>query len=389
MYIIKNAKVYTPSYAGIKDILICGGKIEAVSDNIELSGSAEIKVIDASKLLAVPGLIDNHVHITGGGGEGGFASRTPELMLTQLTSAGVTTVVGCLGTDGTARSLGALVAKANGLTAEGVTAYAMTGSYAVPPITLTGSTQSDIMYIDAFIGAGEIAISDHRSSQPTFDELTRVISEARIGGMLSGKGGVTVLHVGDGKRGLEYLRRILKETELPACSMLPTHIDRSEALFAQGVEYALAGGYIDLTSSADPDFPEEDEVMAWDALKRALDAGVAPDHITMSSDGQGSMPIFDGQRNMIGMGVGQVESLHFSIVKAVKELGVSLEHALMTVTSNPASLFKLSGKGAIRTGFDADITLLDEDTLSVNTVFARGKLMVDKGECVVKGTFER
>jgi len=37
---------------------------------------------------------------------------------------------------------------------------------------------------------------------------------------------------------------------------------------------------------------------------------------------------------------------------------------------------------------DADILVLDGD-MNVDKVFARGRLMVDEGRAVVKGTFER
>ena len=68
----------------------------------------------------------------GGGGEGGFSTRTPEATLSDLTTAGVTTVVGTLGTDGIARDMNALLAKARGLEEEGITTYIYTGSYRLP-----------------------------------------------------------------------------------------------------------------------------------------------------------------------------------------------------------------------------------------------------------------
>lgn len=388
MYLIKNAQTYAPEYIGIKDILICGGVVEKIADSIKIDTNANVEVIDAAGLIAVPGFVDNHVHITGGGGEGGFATRTPEITLTQITTAGITTLIGLLGTDGIARDLGGLVAKVNALKLEGVSAYAMTGAYQVPAPNLTGSTKSDIMFVDPIIGSGEIAISDHRSSQPSFQEIIRIISETRVAGMLSGKAGVTILHLGDGKAGLKYLNRMREETELPLSCVLPTHISRNNALLDEGIDYAKSGGYIDFTACPeDTSVLDERELPAWDAIRVALNAGVSIDHITMSSDGQGSMPLFDRDKNYLGIGVGTVDALHYSFVRMVKS-GMPIETALRPITSSPAALFKLKQKGHIAEGMDADITLLSKSGLEVDTVLAKGRLMVHEGKPIVKGTFE-
>lgn len=58
----------------------------------------------AAGLIAVPGFVDMHVHVAGGGGEAGPASRTPEARLSELLLAGITTVVGLTGTDSVSRS---------------------------------------------------------------------------------------------------------------------------------------------------------------------------------------------------------------------------------------------------------------------------------------------
>ncbi|MBE3073234.1 MAG: hypothetical protein IMZ67_09680 [Acidobacteria bacterium] len=106
-----------------------------------------------------------------------------------------------------------------------------------------------------------MALSDHRSTQPTFDELARIGAEARRGGILSGKAGVVNVHMGDGRRGLSLLRRIVDETEIPATQFLPTHINRNPVLFEEGIACAKAGGLVDFTTSAVPAFFEEGEVV--------------------------------------------------------------------------------------------------------------------------------
>ena len=156
-----------------------------------------------------------------------------------------------------------------------------------------------------------------------------------------------------------------------------------------GIDYAKnLGGYMDLTTSSDPDFLEPDEVKASCGLKMALDAGVGEDQITFSSDGQGSLPVFYSDGTLKGLGVGKVSSLYREMKDAVLTDGVPLSKALKTVTSNPAALLKLPYKGRIAEGADADLVLADEKSLVVDTVIAKGVVMVSEGKPMVRGTFE-
>lgn len=387
--IIKNGEVYAPDYLGKKDIVLIQDKIGFVGENVDLtSTSLDITEIDATDKIVVPGLIDAHVHITGGGGEGSYRTRTPELKLTDATLAGVTTVVGVIGTDGTTRTMTNLIAKARGLREEGITCYAMTGSYQVPVRTLTGKIEDDIMMIDVIIGSGEIAIADHRSTQPTKEELARIASESRIGGMLSGKSGVVNVHVGDGKDRLQLIEKVVETTNLPIKQFYPTHINRNRDLFETGIQFAKKGGYVDFTTSTIPYFLKNGEVKSSTALKEMLDAGVPIEQITFTSDAQGSLPHFNENGELIGLKVGKIKSLHDAIKDAVLVEGIPLETAIRVATSNPATILKLPQKGSIEKGRDADITILSKDSLEVDTVFAMGQMMVQSGKAIVKGTFE-
>ena len=389
MYLIKNAEIYAPGRLGIMDVLTGGGKILKMGRELPVEEAYDVEVIDGTGKILMPGLIDAHVHILGGGGEGGAKTRTPEIMLSDIISGGVTTVVGCLGTDGCTRTMSNLLAKAKGLEEEGITTYVYTGSYQVPVRTLTGKIMDDIILLEKVVGTGEIAISDHRSSQPGKKEFARIVADTRVGGILSGKAGLVNIHMGDGQKRLQYLRYVLNKTEIPPSNMLPTHINRSRALMEEGIDYAKnLGGYIDLTTSSDPDFLDPDEVKASTGLKLALEAGVKPEQITFSSDGQGSLPVFDASGKFLGLGVGKVTSLYREMRDAVLNDGVSMTDALKAVTQNPAALLKLSEKGVVKEEADADLVLADRETLDIDRVMAKGRVMVKDGQVLAKGTFE-
>ena len=206
--LIRNAHIYAPKDLGIQDILLAGDKIAQIGKNFEIPATYAVTEIEASGKTLLPGFIDSHVHMIGGGGEGGFATRTPEITLSKITTSGVTTLVGCLGTDGTTRHVESLLAKARGLECEGLTTYIYTGAYEIPTPTITGSIRRDIVLIDKIIGAGEIAMSDHRSAQPSTQAYAELAAQARIGGMLSGKAGIIDMHMGDGRDGLKKLYEI-------------------------------------------------------------------------------------------------------------------------------------------------------------------------------------
>ncbi|MBC2723192.1 beta-aspartyl-peptidase [Desulfosporosinus sp.] len=382
--LLKNAKLYCPEYTENSDIVVVGMTIAAIGKNLSLPDFVEGEIIDLQGKTLVPGFIDAHVHICGGGGEAGPASRTPELQLSQITRSGITTVVGCLGTDSVSRSLAELLVKANALQEEGISTYIYSGAYRVPMKTLLPTLEQDLVLIEKVIGAGEIAISDHRSAHPQISQLEQLASEARVGGMLGGKAGIVHVHLGEGKRGLQPIWTLLEQSDIPITQFVPTHMNRSRTLLEQGIKFLLAGGHMDLTAGCD-DFPEDLQVPS--VLIRLNQSQLLNDRITVSSDGNGSMPQYNEAGVLTGMGVGSVEVLWRDIRKTVIQGNVPLEVALRTITSNVANVLRLRNKGMLRVGYDADLVVLDED-LQVQDVWAKGKCMVRSKETLVWGTYE-
>lgn len=383
--LIRNAEVYAPESLGRRDLLLGGGKVLWIgTDAPDLPAAFGAQVLDLGGRRLLPGLIDGHVHVTGGGGEAGFASRVPAPTLSRYTRSGVTTVVGLLGTDDVARGTRELLAHVNALREEGLSAWGYAGGYHLPPATLTGSVRADLVFIDCLIGVGELAISDHRSSQPTLDELLRIASEAHVAGLMTGKAGIVHLHLGDGPRGLDLVRRALDQSELPPRVFNPTHVNRRKALFEEAIALARRGCSIDITA-----FPVDEGEDAWsaaDALVRYLDSGAPRDRVTVSSDAGGCLPCFDAQGRVCSMDVGHSGAL----VDTLRELlarGIALQDVLPAFTSNVAGLLRLPGKGRIAVGADADLVALDASG-AVTDVFAGGRPHLRDGAVLRRGTFE-
>lgn len=371
--LIKNAFVYNPQYIGKKDILVGGKSILVIQDHIDAPQDIDIKVVECEGLSLVPGLIDSHVHITGGGGEGGPASRMPELEISMMIDAGVTTVIGCLGTDGITRSVESVLMKVKSIKAKGMSAWMYTGAYQVPTPTIAGDIMRDITLFEEIIGVGEIAISDHRSSVPTIDELSKLTGHARVAGMIGGKAGIINMHMGDARNPFKPLHDIVANSEMGYKQFIPTHCNRNDYIFEDAKEYGKKG-YVDITTSSYPYYMDE-EIKPSKALKLLLESGVPIKHITFTSDACGSLPGFDPETGkLIKMEMGLPDSILREIKEAVTEDGIPLEIALQVATSNPADILKLTGKGYIQEGFDADILILDP-SFNIVHLMANGKMV--------------
>lgn len=385
LQLITNADIYTPHSFGIGHLLVCAGKVVWLGDALpEVSDALIEGRHDAHGRRLIPGLIDPHVHLTGGGGESGPASRVPPLGLSRFTLAGITTAVGVLGTDDTTRSTGELVATVRGLIDEGLSAWCHTGGYHLPPATLTGSVRDDIVYVDRILGVGELALSDHRSSQPTLDELLRIASDAHVAGLMTDKAGIVHLHLGDGERGLELVRRALDTSEIPPRVFNPTHVNRRRTLFDEAMALADRGCVIDVTA-----FPVEEGEDAWTAeaaLERYLDSDLPAERITVSSDGGGCLPTFDPQGRVARFEVGRPGAV-VATLRTLLQRGRPLAQVLPAFTSNVADHLRLAGKGRIEAGADADLVVLGKDG-AVRDVMAGGKWHVRERQAQLVGAFE-
>lgn len=377
--LIKNAKIYAPAYKGVNDILLGSERILAIGQKLDVSSSVA-EIWDAEGQMVTPGFIDQHVHLIGAGGKHGFSSMTPEIMLSEFISCGTTTAVGMLGTDASARSIKTLYAKTKALDNEGMTAYMLTSYFGIDPITITGSIQDDLIFIDKVLGC-KVAISDERSSYPTTLELLRHLRDVHVGGLISGKGGILHVHLGGLTTRMDILFELVQQYEFPIQHISPTHVGRSKELFDQALDFAKLGGMIDITTGAskytDP----------WKSVLYAMEKGVSIDNLSFSSDGHAGISKLNADGKPEGFTKAPIYKNLHQVQALVMAGNVDFSEALKLVTSSPAKNLSLKQKGNIRVGADADLCFFN-DQYELTDVIARGQTMMKNGTIVVKGSFE-
>lgn len=363
------------------DILIIDNKITTIGNldenQIKKLLKSDFDIINAKDKYIIPGFIDNHVHITGGGGESGFESRVPEISLSDISKYGVTSLVGVLGTDSITRTVENLVAKTKALNNEGLTVFCLTGAYEYPSPTITGSVQKDIAYINEIIGC-KIAISDHRCYNPNKDDLIKLLSQIRVASLVANKPGILNIHMGWGKGNMDVLFEILNETNIPAKHIRPTHITNNERVFEQAVELCKMNTFCDITASKDH------EKTAF-YINKSKELGI-DDNITISSDSNGSCPIWVNNECK-GITKSTMSGILGYIIILVKKYNYTLEEAIKYVTVNAAKALNLNNKGSITENYDADVNIINED-LEIDTVISKGKILVKDKKIVKKGYYE-
>jgi beta-aspartyl-dipeptidase (metallo-type) len=363
--LIENGEVLAPEALGRKPLLLLGDRIGRIGE-VDAHGAEalglELEVIDARECWVVPGLVDPHIHLTGGSGEEGFSSRSPAIQLSELIPWGITTVVGVLGVDATTRVLPALLARVHGLEEEGISAWMYTGAYDVPPPTLTGSVREDLLFVDKVIGVGEIALSDERAVQPDLRDLARLATDAMIGGRLSGKAGVTHFHLGERPDRLAPLRSLIDDYGMKPETLYPSHVHRTDELLKEAVDLSRRGSFVDMDAAQ--------ENLAQ-KVREFLEQGGREDRLTLSSDADSNRPA----------------NLFLRWRECVLNEKIPLERALPLVTRNVAEALHLFRKGRLEPGADADVLVLRKDTLEIVHVIAKGRLLVRDGELQVREKF--
>ncbi len=386
----KDGELFAPEPRGKADLLTIGREIAlvgAVDEGAAAALSLAPEVLDAAGCWVVPGFVDQHVHINGAGGEGGPRFRTAPLQLPDFIRAGVTTVAGLLGNDGVCRSLRDLYMKTRALDDEGITAFMYTGSYQLPGPTLTGGVIDDLCLIDKVIGL-KIAVAEQKASHPTVEQIRRAVSDTRVGGLLGGKAGLVVVHMGGEPAGCRDLFAALEGTQIPAGQFVITHAARLKHMFDDAIAFAKAGGQLDITAFGVPaSVLEPFDRPAEQTILDLLAAGVPLAAMTLSSDGNGCLPRFDEQGRLVGVGKAPLNAMFQCFRRIVRAKLLPMEQALALCTSLPADRLRLPHKGRLGAGKDGDFLVIDRKSLELRHVVAKGRVLLRDGVIAVRSAF--
>jgi len=367
MIVIENGDILAPELQGVQTLLLSFGKIHSIGE-VDLQAVEKLDPsflrINAKDCWVLPGLIDPHEHLIGGSGESGFSSQTPSVTLRELVRAGVTTVVGCLGSDTITKTMANLVAQIKALREQGLTAYCYTGGYEVPPRTLTHDIRTYLLFIQEIIGTGEVAIFDERSSDPDLQHLARIVSDTYVAGQLSHKAGITHFHVGDEDDMLKPLFQLMDDYAIGIENLYPTHVNRSERLVKDAARFHKKGGVVDFDTT-DEDLGKK--------LLLFLNSGGTLERVTVSTDTAKNSP----------------DALFLQICECVTKYKFSFNEILPLVTSNTAKTLKLSSKGNLARNKDADLLIVDKKDFALTTVISGGKIMMKNGTIAVEENEER
>ena len=385
--LLRGGHLFDPEDRGIADVLACGEKIVAVGPSIDTSGlPAPVHVEELRGATLVPGFVDGHIHLIGGGGGEGYASRLPELWLSDVALAGITTVVAAPGIDTVSKRMETLLAKAYALDHEGLSTYLYTGGFLRPLGTITGTTVGDLYAIPKVIGV-KVALGEHRASRYADDELVDLAAQLYWASGATGKACVLHAHLGVRRDPAAQLVTAIERSELAPDRFVATHVNSNTETMAAAPLLARLGAWIDVTTALGPWSAYKESVKTSVAVRRFRDGGVPLDRISISSDANASVPLrdADGKRRPFWT---RLSTFPGAVADLVREERFTLTEALRLVTVNPARALRLGDrKGSIAVGKDADLVALDGE-LAIRTVYARGRCLVRDGAPVVRSMFE-
>jgi N-acetylglucosamine-6-phosphate deacetylase len=362
-------------------ILIRDGVIEAVSSRQDMSLPAGAAEISASGQTAIPGFIDVHIHGAGGrdvmeGTEQAMSTVAGALARHGTTSFLATTVTAspddtCRSVEGIARYItqqfGALQPKAEVLGIHYEGPFINNVRRGVHPAEWIQLPSADLLQRFLHAAAGNARIL---TIAPELPGAVSCIKEARAAGVLVAMGHTDATY----EQARAGIALGVKHAVHVYNAMRPfSHRD-------SGVIGAV------LTSSEVTAELIADGVHVEEAAMRILLQAKGARQVILISDGLSATGMPDGKymlgklevtvsggvcRNSEGKLAGSTLTLDRAL-RNVIALGIPLQDAVRMLTANPAKLLGIEfKKGALRTGADADIVLLDEN-LQVTKVWTRG-----------------
>ncbi len=381
--LIKNGHLIDPANgqnSGM-NVLVEDGKVAAWL-GINESVPEDVEVFDASGLIVAPGFIDMHVHLREPGQEhketiasgcaaavaGGWTSVCPmpntnpvndnaaitRYMIEQAERAGLANVfpIGAI----TKSSDGCELAEMGEMKSAGAVAVSDDGR----PVPNAGIMRRAMQYAKDF----DLPVIDHCEDKSL--SSGGVMHEGRISLLLGLKGmpalaedidvvrdiilaketGVHmhIAHVST-KGAIEAVRRAKNEHINVTCEVTPHHFTLTDA----AVE-----GYDTNTKMAPPLRSEEHLEAILEGLRDGTIDAIATDHAPHHSDEKA----LEYDRAPFGI-TGLETAIGLAFTELVGEGVIDLVRLVELCTTNPAKIFKLAGRGTLKPGSIADITILD------------------------------
>lgn len=115
---------------------------------------------------------------------------------------------------------------------------------------------------------------------------------------------------------------------------------------------------------------------------------VPKEQMTLSSDSNGSQPVWNDKKEIIGITAAKMDTLYGTIRSLVDDFHLDFSEALQFATVNVAKALKLyPQKGTVQKDSDGDLVLLDDNN-NIDTVIAKGQILMQNQQILVKGLFE-
>jgi dihydroorotase (multifunctional complex type) len=380
MLLIRGAYVVSPRGLEHNDILIVKDRIAEVAP--ELTQPAGARTVEARRWLALPGLIDAHVHLREPGGEHkeDFYSGTAAAL-----AGGVTTVLGMPNTSppltdqatlDAARKLASQKAVCDfglylGATHENVQTAAAVEN-AVGLKMYLGSSTGDLLvdrfedqYAHMLNYPCDRVVAVHAENEEAvryFDRLGQrrpplcaTLETARAIQLAQTlKRTVHICHLSTAQE-MRQVREAKERGELVTCEVSPHHLFLSSEI----------EGHLGALGRMNPPLRSQEDVDAlWDNLKH-IDV-IATDHAPHTLDEKrGDNP---------PSGVPGLETMLPLLLTAVQQRLLNLDELIRLTSAGPAKLFGLERKGRLAPGYDADIVLVDPEaqwTIEGDKLFTR------------------
>ncbi len=380
--LLHAARVLTPA-TEILDagILMRDGVVEAIGARRDMSLPAGAQEVSATGQTAIPGFIDVHIHGAGGHDVMEGTEEAMSVVAKTLARHGTTSFVATTVTaspEDITRSV------------EGIARY-------ITRQLSTGASQAEVLgihYEGPFLNKVRRGVHPAEWIQlPSAELLQRFLRAAA--------GNARILTIAPELLGALPCVKAAREAGLVvAMGHTDATYEQARAAIAQGVRHAVHvynamrpfshrdSGVIGavLTSSEVTGELIADGVHVEEAAMRMLLQAKGAAGVILISDGLSATGMPDGKymlgkfevtvaggvcRNAEGKLAGSTLTLDRAL-RNVVALGIPLADAVRMLTLNPATLLGIEfKKGALRTGADADIVLLDEN-LHVTNVWTRG-----------------